>query len=80
MYYTYVLYSEKAKKHYYDSTRDIQSRLNEHNKGKVRFTKPFVPWQIVYYEEYESRSDAFKREMFFKSIDGHRWLKEHKVI
>jgi putative endonuclease len=80
LFYAYVLYSEKAMKHYYGSTGDLHKRLNEHNRGKVKFTKPFIPWCLVYSEEYESRSDAFKREMFFKSVDGHRWLKEHQII
>ena len=80
MFYTYVLFSQKANKHYYGSAQDLQKRLNEHNRGKVKFTKPFVPWSIVYFEEYETRSDAFKREMFFKSIDGYRWLREHKIV
>jgi len=80
MYYTYILFSEKAKKHYYGSTEHLEKRIKEHNDGKVKYTKPLSPWNLIYFEEYSTRSDAFKREMFFKCIDGYKWLKENKII
>ncbi|MCX6149427.1 MAG: GIY-YIG nuclease family protein [Ignavibacteriales bacterium] len=80
MFYTYILFSEIGNKHYYGSTKDIPTRLNEHNNGKVKFTKPFRPWQIVYYEEYPTRSEACKRELFFKSVDGRIWLKNNRIL
>lgn len=80
MFFTYILQSEKTKKHYYGSCEDLKKRLNEHNKGKVTFTRPFVPWNILYFEEYSTRSEAFMRERFFKSIEGYKWLKENNII
>jgi len=55
-------------------------RLKAHNTGKVKFTKGHRPWEIIYTEEFASRSEARKRELFFKSIDGYKWLKEKKII
>ena len=80
MYYTYILQSLKSKRYYYGSTSDLEKRLKYHNAGKVRSTKAFRPWIIHYYETYSSKSEALKRERYFKSRDGYNWLKEQGII
>ncbi len=79
MYCTYILKSLKDNKFYYGSASHLQKRLDEHNHGKVRYTKGHMPWIIHYYEKFETRSEASKRELFFKSIDGYNWLKQNKI-
>jgi putative endonuclease len=76
MYFVYVLWSEKLHKRYVGHTQNIESRLKEHNSGKVHFTKAGIPWRIVYKEEYPSRSEAMKREKFLKSGKGRKLLDE----
>ncbi len=39
-----------------------------HNLGVTKSTKSGRPWQIVYYEEYESKSEAIKREYIAKEV------------
>jgi len=80
MYYSYILKSLKDGTHYYGSTAKLDSRLKNHNSGKVKYTKAHRPWVLHYYEEFETRSEAVKREKFFKSIDGYRWLKSKSII
>ncbi len=80
IYYSYILRSLKDNSFYYGSTSDLEKRLSEHNKGKVKYTKSRFPWAVHYYEKYNTRSEAVKRELFFKSIDEYRWLKENKII
>ena len=58
----------------------MKERLKNHNSGKVKYTKAHKPWTLHYYEEFETRSEAVKREIFFKSIDGYRWLKSKSII
>ena len=41
-----------------------------HNEGKVRYTKGRRPWVVHYYEVFESRSEAYSGELFFKSVGG----------
>ena len=77
--FVYILKSEKTGRFYYGSTDNIENRLTYHNRGKVKSTKPFRPWLLHYKEEYATRSEAVKREMFFKSIDGYLWLKEQRI-
>ena len=79
MYFTYILKSIKDGSFYYGSTLDISARLKQHNSGKVKYTKGHRPWIIHYYEIFESKSEAIKRELFFKSIDGYLWLKQNNI-
>jgi len=70
----YVLWSSKLNKRYVGSTENLKRRLNEHNKGANRFTKGGTPWILVYREEYSTRSEARRREIFLKSGVGRSWL------
>lgn len=79
MYYVYVLKSKKDGTCYYGSTSNLQTRLQQHNKGKVRYTKGHRPYQLYYFEEYKTRTEAVQKEKYFKTIDGYNWLKENKI-
>ena len=52
---------------YYGHTADLCNRLSEHRKGFVKSTKDKNPVEIIYFEEKNTRSEAFKREMQFKN-------------
>ena len=80
MYYAYVLKSEAAGRHYYGHTAELEKRLKAHNQGKVRSTKAYRPWKLIYHEAFESKSEAIRREMFFKSIQGYKFLKSEGII
>ena len=80
MYYVYILISLKNGRYYFGHTKDLQARVKIHNAGKVRSTKAYRPWKLHYYEEYETRSEAYKREMFFKTLEGRIWLRERGIF
>ena len=80
MFYCYVLKSLKDEKYYFGHTADLNLRLDVHNKGKVKSAKSRVPFIIHYYETFETKGEAAKRETYFKSINGYLFLKEHKII
>ena len=80
MYITYILRSLKDGTFYKGSTKNLPKRLSDHNSGKVRSTKSHRPWVIHYYEEYDSKTDALKREKFFKTYEGYLWLKSRGII
>jgi len=54
--------------------------LEEHNNGLSGYTKKYIPWKLIYSEEFTTRSEAMMREKFFKSIAGYHWLKEKNII
>ena len=80
LFYTYILKSQKDNTYYYGSTNNIEGRIKIHNLGKERYTKGHIPYVLHYFEEYKSRSEAYARERFFKSINGYIWLKNQKII
>jgi putative endonuclease len=79
-FFAYILKSEIVKRHYYGHSKNIEIRLKEHNSGKVRSTKFYRPWKLIYSEEFDTKSEAYIREMFFKSIEGYQFLKSKNII
>ena len=74
MYFVYVLQSKKDGKHYYGLTRDLENRLSEHNNGFVSSTKSRLPLNLIYFEKVENISLARKREKYFKSGFGRKYI------
>ncbi len=75
MYYAYVLKSRSSDYLYKGSCEFLEKRLAEHNSGKTRSNKAYLPFYIAYYESFESREEAIKREKYFKTSAGRRYLK-----
>jgi putative endonuclease len=40
--------------------------IEKHNAALVKSTKAYIPWQLKYYEIYETRDQAMNREKFLK--------------
>lgn len=58
MVYVYVLANEVNSEMYVGITINIQTRLKQHNRGTNRYTKAFIPWTLVYQEEYPDYTSA----------------------
>ena len=76
MYFDYVLKNNINNSLYKGMTNNLERRLYEHNLGKHKSTKPFRPWILAYQEEFDTREEARKREIFFKSGAGREYLKK----
>ena len=74
MYCVYVLISIRYGSRYIGSTNNLASRFKEHNKGRCKYTKTRMPWKLIYVENFETRSEAMKREKFLKSGQGRKFL------
>jgi len=74
-YCVYVLFSEKDHQLYIGFTTDIQRRFGEHEAGKSKSTKGRRPFVLIFCEYYLFKSDAEKREFYFKTTAGKRALK-----
>ena len=72
--YCYILYSEKLNKYYVGSTTDITRRLEDHNRGKEKFTKTGCPWVIVYTEIFTELLDARRREASIKKQKSRKYI------
>ena len=75
MFFTYVLISERDNKFYIGFTDDLEKRIDEHHKGAVASTANRRPLKLIYYEACLNAKDALKREKYFKTGFGRRFLK-----
>ena len=80
IFYVYVLKNTIANRKYIGQTNDLDRRISEHNGTNTnprRYTSKFSgKWELVYFEEYQTRSEAMKREKWLKSGTGRNWLSE----
>ncbi|MDR0568779.1 MAG: GIY-YIG nuclease family protein [Spirochaetaceae bacterium] len=73
MAYTYILECNDGS-YYVGSTKDLQRRLKQHQTGKgARYTRSHSPVKLVYFEEYETPSEAYRREK-----ELQRWKRAQK--
>ncbi len=70
MFYVYILKSKSTGRYYIGQTNNIRERLKKHNLGKTKSTKYGIPWQVVYSEEFKTRTEVMKRENEIKSYKG----------
>lgn len=75
MQFVYVLRSEVDGRFYVGMTQNVKRRFQEHNNGKTKSTKGYRPWILFFYEEYETRLEARKREKYLKSGIGSEYIK-----
>ena len=65
-YYVYILKSFKDGTYYVGSTQDLKSRIERHNQGRTKYTKPKRRWELVYPEEHPDRSSVLYQLPFRK--------------
>jgi len=67
-YYVYILLCKDGS-YYTGYAKDIKHRVEQHKKGQgARYTRMHEAEKIVYVEEFDSRSEAMKRERQIKSL------------
>ncbi len=50
-------------------TNDLEKRVEAHNSGKgAKYTKARRPVELAYYEEFETKEQAMKREYAIKQL------------
>ncbi len=67
MTYLYILQSKRDNSYYVGISNDLEKRFNQHEKGRVKYTKSRLPVYLVYKECFCNKSLAMKRE---KQIKG----------
>jgi putative endonuclease len=76
MFYVYILQSLKDGSSYVGQTNNVPNRLERHNSWRQSATRSKVPWELVYTEPFDTRSQAVRRELEIKSWKSHRAIKE----
>ncbi len=71
---TYVLADNRGRL-YKGVTADLDKRLYDHQRGKTRTTSRMQGLRVVYTEKFDTFELARKREVYFKTAAGRRFLK-----
>ncbi|NJC25451.1 GIY-YIG nuclease family protein [Neolewinella antarctica] len=75
MSFVYILYSTAIDKYYVGYTKDLDKRVLTHQTDEGGWTSGKGPWELMYYECYESDTVARKREIKLKKSKNQRYLK-----
>ncbi len=68
MNYTYILKCNDNTL-YTGWTNNLDKRIKDHNDGNgAKYTKPRRPVELVYYEKFETKEEAMKREYAIKRL------------
>jgi len=74
-YCVYVLYSLKDGNLYIGCSSNLKERLTSHFHGYSKSTACRRPFRLIFCEYFLSKSDALRREKYFKTDAGKRSLK-----
>ncbi|MBT2623335.1 GIY-YIG nuclease family protein [Chryseobacterium sp. ISL-6] len=75
MCYFYILYSKSLDKYYIGhSCESLQERLRKHLSNHKGFTAKTKDWTIIYFEPFNTKSEAYKREREVKA-----WKSKYKI-
>ncbi len=76
MYFVYIIESKVDSSYYIGYTNNIESRLQKHNNAKTGYTSRRKPWMLRYYEEFNNKTDALKREKHLKRQKNREFYKK----
>jgi len=75
MFTAYILYSQKFNQIYIGVTSDLANRFLSHNELATKgHTIKYRPWAIAHTEEYQTKTEAIKRENQLKSANGRKFI------
>lgn len=64
MFYFYILFSKFLDKYYIGHTSEtLEERLRKHLSKHSGFTSNAKDWEVVYFEIFDDKSTAYKREL-----------------
>ncbi len=67
-YFIYILQCTDGS-HYTGSTNNVEKRFQDHLAGRgARYTKSHKPVKLVYQEDFDTKSEALKREAEIKRL------------
>lgn len=57
-------------------TNSLEDRVKKHNEGKgAKYTRAKLPVELVYFEEFEDKKEAMKREYAIKQLSRPNKIK-----
>lgn len=74
VFFVYILYPRTKDRFYIGQTDNLEERLISHNSGKSTYTSRVSDWEIVYVEEFETRTLSRKRENEIKRKKSRSYI------
>ena len=75
MFFVYALKSVNRNYIYVGMTNDLEKRFHQHQSGQNKTTSPYRPFELFHSEQFDTRENARKREIFLKSGAGKEFLR-----
>lgn len=76
MFFVYIIYSPALDQYYIGQTADLEDRLFRHRNSGSKSTKKANDWQLVYTEEFITRSEALIRENDIKKKKSRGYIEK----
>jgi putative endonuclease len=73
-FFIYILQSMKDFSFYVGQCDDLDWKVSKHNEGMSTYTATKRPRRLVYFEMYNSRSEALKREKQIKKMKSKVYI------
>lgn len=73
-FFVYILYSPSLDKYYVGSCENMDIRLQQHNAGYNKSTKPGKPWQLKFTQTFDTRAAALQQEMAIKKKKSRKYI------
>lgn len=78
MFYVYLIKSISfPNQKYIGVTEDLKQRLKQHNAGESFHTSKYVPWELVNYFAFTSKTAAINFEKYLKTGSGQAFANRH---
>lgn len=82
MFQVYVIRNEQNGKIYIGQTINLTKRLKRHNGQLPSKRQSYTyrnkgNWELIYKEEFQTRSEAMKREKELKTYKGREFIKKY---
>jgi len=74
-YFVYIIYSVGTDTFYRGQTSNIEDRLRRHNAGREKFTLRGIPWELIWWTEKDTRSEALLLERKLKNMSRYKLIK-----
>lgn len=80
MYYTYILKSKKVPGAVYRGyTKDLKSRLKQHNSATGKHSSKYSPWELETYIAFSTEQQAKDFEHYLKSSSGKAFMSKRLI-
>jgi putative endonuclease len=80
MFFVYIIESEINKRYYIGQTGNLEERIERHNKGRNLSTKAFIPWNLKWWKEFDTRSEAIKTERILKGLKKRESIEKYLIM